>query len=81
MASNPTPIPTAPITLSVSDPVSADIQVVAGAATALFNFLCTPAGQQLVVKQMAAETKFEDAFSRIFGSAFNALHKFLTGAK
>lgn len=45
-------IPNLPITLSVSDPISADVQVALNALRAYCEFLSTPAGQQLVLKAL-----------------------------
>ena len=39
------PTDSAPITLSLSDPVSADIQAISKASEAFFTFLSTPEGQ------------------------------------
>lgn len=73
-----TPSPT-PITIAVSDPVSANIQAVAAAVTATCNLLCTPAGQQLLVAELKVVDTVEQAAANIFGRIYNALHKFLTG--
>ena len=54
---------TSPITVSVADPVSADIQAVCGAITAICNVLVSPAGQDALRATLAGEATVNKAIS------------------
>ncbi len=66
-----------PIALSISDPISADVQAIAGAVTAVFLFLATPQGQAALKQEQTALTSLETAATSIFGKVFNGLAGFL----
>ena len=57
------------LNVSVSDPVSADLQAVCGAIKAASEFLCTPQGQALVAQWQKDGQAFQNAVSQ----AWNAI--------
>jgi len=71
MAANPTPGPT--LSLAVLDPLSADISVVCGTITSIFNFLSTPAGQKLVEAEIKAGNDIQVAATKLFGNVWNSI--------
>lgn len=72
MATSPIPGP-APITLTVLDPLSADITVVCNTITAVCNLYCTPAGQKLLTDQMALGHTLESAAQHAFATIWNGI--------
>ncbi len=67
MSTTPAP-PPARIAVSISDPLSADVQAVSAAVTAFFTFLSTPEGQNILAGARTDVASFEAMAGKAWGA-------------
>jgi hypothetical protein len=66
--------PVSALTVSISDPVSADIQAVCGTIAAVCNLACTAQGQALIAQALKDGAAFRDLVSNGWGGFVKLLH-------
>jgi uncharacterized glyoxalase superfamily protein PhnB len=66
--------PAIPLSVSISDPVSADIQAVCGTITAACNLACTAQGQALIAQALKDGTAFRNLVTEGWGGFVKLLH-------
>lgn len=66
-------VPLVPIAISVSDPVSADVQAVCNMITAVCNLACTVQGQALIAESI----KNTNGFMAMVSTAWNNFQRLI----